>query len=153
MANNLNIDSERKARAREIIEQLHALDSSKKPGGGVHGQVVGCEPYIIRTSGFGLQCLYDAQVLLDELLDPFDRRAPLPPPGEAGELAKLRAGQLKEPESGDGWRVEWWNENMRLMLPDSRALSRVQAYQNGTTVMTFKDRAALPHSMGKGAST
>ena len=63
-----------KQRAREIIEQLAALDSSKRPGGGVHGQVIGMEPYIIRTSGDGLQCLFDAQVLLDELLDPFARR-------------------------------------------------------------------------------
>lgn len=73
-----DIEAERellKQRAREIVEQLAALDSSKKPGGGVHGQVVGCEPWIIRANGFGLQCLYDAQVLINELVDPFNRRA------------------------------------------------------------------------------
>ena len=65
---------ELKERARQIIECLAKLDQSKRPGGGVHGQVIGMEPYVIRTNGDGLQCLYEAQSLLDELLDPFDRR-------------------------------------------------------------------------------
>ena len=61
------------ARAREIIQQLDALYNSKRPGGGVHGQVIGMEPWTIRTTGDGLQCMYEAQYLLHELLDPFDR--------------------------------------------------------------------------------
>lgn len=67
-------------RAREIIEQLTNLDNSKKPAGGVHGQVIGCEPYTIRTTGDGLQCLREAGALLDDLLDPFGRRAPASEP-------------------------------------------------------------------------
>ena len=61
------MSAELKARAREIIRQLDALYNSKRPGGGVHGQVIGMEPWTIRTTGDGLQCMYEAQYLLHEL--------------------------------------------------------------------------------------
>lgn len=48
----------------EAIQALAALDDSKKLVGGVHGQIVGMEPYVIRTNGFGIQCIYDAVRLL-----------------------------------------------------------------------------------------
>ena len=82
MANN-----ELKSRAREIITQLDALYNAKRPGGGVHGQVIGMEPWTIRTTGDGLQCVSDAQSLLDELLDPFDRRAA--PAQDGSDTARL----------------------------------------------------------------
>jgi hypothetical protein len=71
------MSNELKQRAREVCEALAALDGGKKPGTGVHGQAIGCEPWVIRTNGYGLQCLHDAQELLHELLDPFDQRAPV----------------------------------------------------------------------------
>lgn len=79
--------TELKRRARECIEQLAALDESKKPGSGVHGQAIGCEPWVIRTNGRNLSCLVEAQMLLDEVLDPFDRRA-TPPSTSTNPLHK-----------------------------------------------------------------
>lgn len=69
---------EQKKWARETIEALAALDQSKKLGSGVHGQVIGCEPWVIRSNGYGIQCLHDAQYLIDALLDPYNRRAAAP---------------------------------------------------------------------------
>jgi len=51
---------------QEVIRALAELDASKKPGSGIHGQILGMEPYIIRTNGFGLACLYDAVYLLQK---------------------------------------------------------------------------------------
>jgi len=46
--------------ANRLVEELVKLHESKKPGGGMHGQVIGCEPYVIRASGFTLEVLLDA---------------------------------------------------------------------------------------------
>ena len=105
----MNNETERKQRARETIEALAALDASKRPGGGVHGQVIGMEPYVIRTTGEDLQCLYEAQYLLDKLLDPFDRRAAPQVAAPACDMEELRATlelRTKEYEQANSDRLE-----------------------------------------------
>ena len=48
------------------------------------------------------------------------------------------ADSLKEPKNGKQWRVEWWNESMRLMLPADKVLDSFQSYKNGTLQFTLK---------------
>lgn len=50
----------------------------------------------------------------------------------------LTADDLKEPKNGAAWRVEWWNESARLMLPAGSKLDRFNSYRNGTLVFTIK---------------
>lgn len=50
----------------------------------------------------------------------------------------MSADDLREPKNGAAWRVEWWNESMRLMLPTSEKLDSISAYNNGTKVLTIK---------------
>ena len=38
----------------------------------------------------------------------------------------------------DCWRVEWWNESARLMLPAGSKLDSFQSYKNGTLMFTIK---------------
>lgn len=52
------------------------------------------------------------------------------------------AGKLREPKNGDGWRVVWWNESVRMMLPDDKRLDSFQGYKNGTLVLTIKEADA-----------
>lgn len=51
------------------------------------------------------------------------------------------AGSLREPVNGEGWKVHWWNESMRLLLPDDRRIDSHRHYQNGTTHLTIKAEA------------
>lgn len=48
------------------------------------------------------------------------------------------ADELREPKNGAAWRVEWWNESARLMLPAGSKLDSFQSYQNGTLMFTIK---------------
>jgi len=89
-------------RACEIIKQLDALYNSKRPGGGVHGQVIGMEPWTIRTTGDGLQCLSDAQFLLDELLDPLNRRAAMQTAEPSSSVQKRLIAYATLVEAKDG---------------------------------------------------
>ena len=50
----------------------------------------------------------------------------------------LSADEVKEPKNGKAWRVEWWNESMRMMLPSDMVLHRFVSYQNGTMQFTLK---------------
>lgn len=50
----------------------------------------------------------------------------------------LTADDLREPKNGTAWRVEWWNESARLMLPAGSKLDSFQAYKNGTLMFTIK---------------
>lgn len=50
----------------------------------------------------------------------------------------LTADDLKEPKNGQQWRVEWWNESCRMMLPSDANLDRFVAYKNGTLQFTIK---------------
>lgn len=52
------------------------------------------------------------------------------------------AGSVREPVNGDGWRVHWWNESMRLMLPDGSHIHHANIFKNGTKVITIKTDAA-----------
>ena len=52
------------------------------------------------------------------------------------------ADALTEPKSGDKWRVEWWNESCRMMLPAHAKLDSFVAYKNGTIQFTIKRTAA-----------
>ncbi len=99
--------SEQKERAREIILRLSSLDNAKRPGGGVHGQVIGMEPYVIRATGEGLQCLSDAQSLLDELLDPFGRRAPVASAALTGEQIQQIATDVAGCQTNPHERRYW----------------------------------------------
>jgi hypothetical protein len=57
------------------------------------------------------------------------------------------ADDLKEPENGANWRVEWWSEHARLMLPAEAKLDSVQSYSNGTFIFTIK--RAVPETPTK----
>lgn len=63
------------------------------------------------------------------------------------ERKPLTADEIKEPKNGDSWRVEWWNESCRMMLPADKALDSFRSYKNGTMQFTLKQRA---HGIGKG---
>lgn len=62
------------------------------------------------------------------------------PQGDAP--ARAVAGQLREPKNGGGWHVVWWNESMRMMLPDGARLDGYNGYRNGTMQLTVKVDAA-----------
>lgn len=49
----------------------------------------------------------------------------------------LTADDLKEPKNGAAWRVVWWNESARLMLPAASTLYSFQTYKTGTMVFTI----------------
>lgn len=65
-------------------------------------------------------------------------RAMLAAAPAAAERKPLTAGELREPKNGSGWRVEWWNESARLMLPDDMKLDSFDAYRNGALVFRIK---------------
>lgn len=52
----------------------------------------------------------------------------------------LTADDIREPKNGDAWRVHWWNESARLMLPSSSILDSFNAFKNGTLIFTIKRR-------------
>lgn len=52
----------------------------------------------------------------------------------------VQADNLKEPKNGDNWRVVWWNESCRMLLPADKALDSFQSYKNGTLQFTLKQR-------------
>lgn len=56
------------------------------------------------------------------------------------ERTPLSADDIKEPKNGEAWRVEWWNESLRMMLPSGKVLHRFTAYRNGTLQFTLKAR-------------
>ena len=53
----------------------------------------------------------------------------------------LTADDLKEPKNGEQWRVEWWNESCRMMLPADMKLDRSVVWKNGTVQFTIKKSA------------
>ena len=57
----------------------------------------------------------------------------------------LTADGMKEPKNGQHWRVEWWNESCRMMLPTNKKLDRCQSFKNGTLMFTIKQAA---HGIG-----
>ena len=61
---------------------------------------------------------------------------------QPAERVPLTADDLCEPKNGTAWRVEWWNENARLMLPADAKLVSFQSYRNGTLMFTIKKAAA-----------
>ena len=65
--------------------------------------------------------------------------APQPAPREL-----LSADDLREPKNGTNWRVEWWNESARLMLPANKRLDSFQSYSNGTLMFTLKEHGTQP---------
>ncbi|AZY50115.1 hypothetical protein C0J09_14010 [Bordetella avium] len=65
------------------------------------------------------------------------------------DAARKTAGNIQEPMNGDGWHVVWWNESMRLMLPDGSHLDRFQGCRNGTMQLTIKTDAAIAAQQGK----
>jgi hypothetical protein len=62
------------------------------------------------------------------------------------ERKPITADEIKEPKDGTSWRVVWWNESCRMMLPVDKALDSFQSYKNGTMQFTLKHRA---HGIGK----
>ena len=57
----------------------------------------------------------------------------------------LTADGMKEPKNGQHWRVEWWNESCRMMLPTNKKLDHFQSFKNGTLMLTIKQAA---HGIG-----
>jgi hypothetical protein len=51
----------------ELGDRLREIHSWRKPIGGVHGQMMGCEPYRIQASGNALNWLIEAADALDAL--------------------------------------------------------------------------------------
>lgn len=66
----------------------------------------------------------------------------------AAATQAVQADNLKEPKNGDNWRVVWWNESCRMLLPADKALDSFQSYKNGTMQFTLKQRA---HGIGGAA--
>jgi hypothetical protein len=62
----------------------------------------------------------------------------------------LTADDIKEPKNGRDWRVEWWNESCRMMLPACMKLDSFQSYKNGTLMFTLKKRTdvGIKHKEG-----
>lgn len=56
------------------------------------------------------------------------------------ELPGMTADDLREPNNGKNWRVEWWNESCRMLLPSDMRLDSFQSYRNGTLQFTIKLR-------------
>jgi len=56
----------------------------------------------------------------------------------ADALQVASADNLREPKNGTAWRVEWWNESARLMLPAGSKLDNFTSYKNGTLMFTIK---------------
>ncbi|WP_423459927.1 hypothetical protein [Ottowia sp. VDI28] len=56
----------------------------------------------------------------------------------------LTADDLREPKNGANWRVEWWNELCRMMLPADMSLDSYRSYKNGTFMFTLKARPLPP---------
>ena len=52
----------------------------------------------------------------------------------------LTADDMKEPKNGEQWRVEWWNEFCRMMLPKGMKLDGFTSYKNGTMQFTIKKK-------------
>lgn len=59
--------SEKKTEVQQLALKLHALSASKKPyPNGPHGQIIGCESYILKGTGFSFSCIDEAaQKLID----------------------------------------------------------------------------------------
>ena len=66
---------------------------------------------------------------------------------KSGPAVALTADDMREPKNGRAWRVEWWNESARLMLPNGSKLDRCEAYRNGTLIFTIK-KVAAPSAEG-----
>lgn len=74
------------------------------------------------------------------------------PPAAQPALKPLTADDLREPKNGEKWRVEWWNESCRMLLPSDMRLDAFQSYKNGTLQFTIK-RIAIEAAHGiKGAA-
>lgn len=56
--------------------------------------------------------------------------------------APLTADDIRQPKNGQWWRVEWWNESCRMLLPADKKLDSFQSYKNGTLMFTIKARGA-----------
>ena len=72
-----------------------------------------------------------------KLAEEWNRRAQ---PAPAASPVPRTADDLKEPKNGEQWRVEWWNESCRMLLPADKKLDSFQSYKNGTLMFTIKDR-------------
>jgi len=66
--------------------------------------------------------------------------APQPTQAQAGSVT---ADDLKQPRNGAQWRVEWWNESCRMLLPANKRLDSFQTYRNGTLMFTIKEKSGI----------
>ena len=64
-------------------------------------------------------------------------------PASAGESGAPDAGSLREPKNGNGWKVHWWNESARLMLPDGYRVDNCTIHRNRTIQLMIKADAAI----------
>lgn len=81
--------------------------------------------------------------------DPRYAAAPIPPASEQRDTKRLDADALREPIDGNEWRVQWWNESCRMMLPAGMILDGFQSYRNGTLQFTIKKRPATAPAQGE----
>lgn len=82
---------------------------------------------------------------VDALMDPKREVQPLytaPQPTQA-QAGSVTADDLKQPRNGAQWRVEWWNESCRMLLPANKRLDSFQTYRNGTLMFTIKEKSGI----------
>ena len=82
---------------------------------------------------------------VDALMDPEREVQPLytaPQPTQA-QAGSVTADDLKQPRNGAQWRVEWWNESCRMLLPANKRLDSCQTYRNGTLMFTIKEKSGI----------
>lgn len=82
---------------------------------------------------------------VDALMDPKREVQPLytaPQPTQA-QAGSVTADDLKQPRNDAQWRVEWWNESCRMLLPANKRLDSFQTYRNGTLMFTIKEKSGI----------
>lgn len=75
--------------ASDLPARLRELHASKKPQGGVHGQMMGCEPYRLVASGNAFEWLIEAAEHIEKMEAAFAH--PLSNPNLIARIAELES--------------------------------------------------------------
>jgi hypothetical protein len=86
--------------ADRIIRELIALHDARKPAGGVYGQIVGLEPYVLRASGNQFAVLQEAA----ELIHALTSGRPAVPAGSA--LVPLDPNDAQQKAGAEAVRID-----------------------------------------------
>lgn len=106
---------------------------------------VGVEPVarleIEKTKG-GVSLTHIAEPAAFQLQEGMYALYTTPQPTQA-QAGAVTADDLKQPRNGAQWRVEWWNESCRMLLPANKRLDSFQTYRNGTLMFTIKEKSGI----------